>query len=102
MIRPIADRRHDAATVWATIERRWEFEMRGRRLEIERNHQLLGALEVHSVIERGFAVLTHRGSDRPISSINEVETGAAVEAFVSDGAIDLTVAARRAAVGGRQ
>ena len=102
MIRPLADKRHDVATAWTSIERRSEFAMRGRRLEIERNRQLLGALEVHSVMERGFSVLTHRGSDRPISKIKDIEIGELVEAFVSDGVVDLTVAARRAAGGVQQ
>jgi exodeoxyribonuclease VII large subunit len=102
MIRPLADKRHDVATAWTSIERRSEFAMRSRRLDIERNRQLLGALEVHAVMERGFAVLTHRGFDRPISRIKDVETGARVEAFVSDGTIDLTVAARRATAGAQQ
>lgn len=91
MIRPMVDRRFDAATAWTAIERRSEFEMRRRRLEIDASRQVLAVLEIHSVMRRGFAVLTHRGSDRPIGSIHDVVVGESIEAFVTDGSFDFTV-----------
>ncbi len=99
MIRPLANRRHEVSTSWQSIERRSEFEMHRRRLEIERNRQLLGALDVRSVLDRGFSVLTRHGSEWPIARVGNVESGADLEAFVSDGVIDLTVVATRVAVG---
>ena len=99
MIRPVADRRHDISTAWTSIARRSEFDMRQRRLEIERRRLLLGALEVQSVISRGFSLLTRAESDSPISRAGDVEIGDEVTAHLADGAIDLTVAATRPFLG---
>jgi exodeoxyribonuclease VII large subunit len=95
MIRPSIERRRAVAATWMNVARASQLGLAQRHQSVERNRLLLEALEVRSVLQRGFSVLTRSGSDEPVRSWRGVRPDEALRAHLADGELDLAVKTAR-------
>jgi exodeoxyribonuclease VII large subunit len=95
MIRPAIERRRAVTATWLNVARSSQLGLAQRRQSVERNRLLLEALDVRSVLQRGFSVLTRSGSDEPVRSWRDVRADEALRAHLAEGELDLAVTAGR-------
>jgi exodeoxyribonuclease VII large subunit len=64
----------------------------GMRLAVSSRGDVLGALDPHAVLRRGYAALHDAETTRPVFSVTQVTPGTRLEAVLADGAFEAVVA----------
>jgi len=91
----VSRRRGDLAVLEERAERQTEAKRAGVRRALEVLQGKLAALDPKSVLVRGYAIATHRGTGRAVRSASEVAPGDAVDVRVADGAFGTVVEGRK-------
>jgi exodeoxyribonuclease VII large subunit len=69
----------------------WQLVSTGHRARVEQRRESLRTLDPHSVLQRGFALLTHTETGSVIRSVSQLRNGDGATATISDGRIDTMV-----------
>jgi len=89
--RVLPELRHDVARAYLELCRAATGRTRQERLKLAASVRALQAVSPLNTLARGYAVLAEPATLRPITSVASVAPGAAVAAFLADGALDLEV-----------
>jgi exodeoxyribonuclease VII large subunit len=91
----VSRKRGDLAVLAERAARRSDAKRAGFRRAIEVLQGTLAALDPTSVLTRGYAIATHRGTGRAVRSTSEVAPGDAVDVRVGDGAFGAVVEGKK-------
>ena len=91
----VSRKRGDLAVLSERAARQAEGRRAGFRRALEVLQGKLAALDPASVLTRGYAIATHRGTGRAVRSASEVVAGDALDVRVADGAFGAVVESRK-------
>jgi exodeoxyribonuclease VII large subunit len=91
----VSRRRGELAVLEARAARQADAKRAAVRRALEVLQGKLAALDPESVLTRGYAIATHRGTGRAVRSVSEVAGGDAVDVRVADGAFGAVVEGRK-------